>query len=208
MTAYSERESRLLATMLNVLVAGMSDPSRLSRGRSYARQGAVAGLQIEPGQIAATVQGSRPTPYAVVISTRPAVDIDAFAALVPKSRDVTFDCTCPDWDVPCKHAVAVMVHFAELVGKNAGELLRWRSVEVDESPRAVVGSRRQTRSMDEPRAAEQRAAELAALGEYLGQPIDLPPAELTPLPLPRELWDEQWTTMLRSALESLTDSVR
>lgn len=42
--------------------------SRLTRGRTYARGGAVLSIDINPGQVAAKVQGSRPTPYKVTIS--------------------------------------------------------------------------------------------------------------------------------------------
>lgn len=41
--------------------------SRLARGRSYARAGQVLRLDIEPGLVTATVQGSRPEPYEVRI---------------------------------------------------------------------------------------------------------------------------------------------
>ena len=49
----------------------LADAGRLSRGRSYARSGQVMGLKVEPGMVAARVQGSRPEPYAVRISLRP-----------------------------------------------------------------------------------------------------------------------------------------
>ncbi len=42
--------------------------ARLQRGRSYARRGQVADLQILPGLITASVQGSRRTPYEVNIA--------------------------------------------------------------------------------------------------------------------------------------------
>ncbi|MFC7546171.1 SWIM zinc finger family protein [Plantactinospora sp. GCM10030261] len=41
--------------------------TRLTRGRSYARSGQVLALTIEPGVVTASVQGSRPKPYAVRI---------------------------------------------------------------------------------------------------------------------------------------------
>lgn len=44
-----------------------SNASRLSRGRSYARRGQVIGIEIERGEVNATVQGSRATPYSVEI---------------------------------------------------------------------------------------------------------------------------------------------
>jgi uncharacterized Zn finger protein len=39
------------------------DAGRLSRGRTYARQGMVGDITVAPGQIKAPVQGSRPRPY-------------------------------------------------------------------------------------------------------------------------------------------------
>ncbi|MFR0357468.1 SWIM zinc finger family protein [Streptomyces sediminimaris] len=39
------------------------DSGRLSRGRTYARQGMVGPVTIAPGQVRAAVQGSRPRPY-------------------------------------------------------------------------------------------------------------------------------------------------
>lgn len=50
------------------------DPSRLSRGRTYARQGQVLSVEIETGQISASVQGSRPMPYDVRIKLKPLND--------------------------------------------------------------------------------------------------------------------------------------
>jgi uncharacterized Zn finger protein len=41
--------------------------SRLTRGRTYARGGAVLSIDVKPGQVSAKVQGSRPTPYNVMI---------------------------------------------------------------------------------------------------------------------------------------------
>ncbi|HEX6869943.1 MAG TPA: hypothetical protein VF163_02500 [Micromonosporaceae bacterium] len=41
--------------------------SRLTRGRNYARAGQVLSLDITPGEVTASVQGSRPTPYEVSI---------------------------------------------------------------------------------------------------------------------------------------------
>lgn len=41
--------------------------SRLTRGRTYARGGAVLNIDVTPGQVRAKVQGSRPTPYNVTI---------------------------------------------------------------------------------------------------------------------------------------------
>ena len=44
---------------------------RLTRGRTYARKGQVLSLDVEPGVVTASVQGSRPAPYAVRIGLPP-----------------------------------------------------------------------------------------------------------------------------------------
>src|SRR3954447_13814124 len=45
--------------------------ARLQRGRSYARRGQVASLEVKQGMVEALVQGSRPSPYKVTIKVRP-----------------------------------------------------------------------------------------------------------------------------------------
>ena len=45
--------------------------TRLTRGRSYARQGQVISIDVEPGIVKAKVQGSRPKPYSVKIKLEP-----------------------------------------------------------------------------------------------------------------------------------------
>ncbi|MEO8972529.1 MAG: SWIM zinc finger family protein [Ktedonobacteraceae bacterium] len=50
--------------------------TRLTRGRSYARQGQVVSIDVEPGIIKAKVQGSRPKPYDVKIKLQPLSDKD------------------------------------------------------------------------------------------------------------------------------------
>jgi uncharacterized Zn finger protein len=55
--------SKRFLTVLESFALG----SRLTRGRNYARAGQVLSLSIGPGEVAATVQGSRPDPYLVTI---------------------------------------------------------------------------------------------------------------------------------------------
>jgi uncharacterized Zn finger protein len=50
--------------------------TRLTRGRSYARQGQVISIDIEPGVVKAKVQGSQPKPYNIKIQLRPLSDQD------------------------------------------------------------------------------------------------------------------------------------
>src|SRR5690348_15320563 len=48
--------------------------NRLTRGRSYARQGQVVSIDVEPGVVKAKVQGSQPRPYVVKIQLKPLTD--------------------------------------------------------------------------------------------------------------------------------------
>lgn len=50
--------------------------TRLTRGRSYARQGQVVSIDVEPGIVTAKVQGSQPRPYKVKIQLQPLSDHD------------------------------------------------------------------------------------------------------------------------------------
>mgnify|MGYP001441070937 CR=1 FL=1 len=50
--------------------------TRLTRGRSYARQGQVISIDIEPGIVKAKVQGSMPKPYNVKIRLKPLSNAD------------------------------------------------------------------------------------------------------------------------------------
>jgi hypothetical protein len=41
-------------------------------------------------------------------------------------RDVRADCSCPDWENPCKHIAAVLYVFADQLDTDPWLLLRWR----------------------------------------------------------------------------------
>ena len=57
--------------------------SRLTRGKNYARRGQVLSLEVAPGVVTASVQGSRKTPYKVSIA------LPAFSELVWAKVEVT-----------------------------------------------------------------------------------------------------------------------
>ena len=56
--------------------------SRLSRGRSYARRGQVVSIDVRPGEVAASVQGSRKRPYrvSIAVATLPGSDLHKLQA--------------------------------------------------------------------------------------------------------------------------------
>jgi uncharacterized Zn finger protein len=52
------------------VLEGFGLGTRMQRGRRYARAGQVLSIDVEKGRVSASVQGSRPTPYAIRIAVR------------------------------------------------------------------------------------------------------------------------------------------
>lgn len=134
--------------------------NRLTRGRSYARKGQVVSLDVTPGEVRASVQGSRARPYHVAIKLAPFTELvwakaeialseqalpsakllagevppeleqiftAAGAPLFPqRAADLDQRCSCPDWEVPCKHLAATFYLLAEALDVDPFLLLRWR----------------------------------------------------------------------------------
>ena len=128
------------------VIEGFGHGPRLTRGRAYARGGNVLDLSIRPGEVAASVQGTREKPYSVTLGIdvyspeqwasveRELVQsaeyiaqlldgrmperidrlfIAAGLTLFPVRREFRTDCTCPDWENPCKHVAATCYVLAE-----------------------------------------------------------------------------------------------
>ncbi len=164
------------------VLEGFALGSRLTRGRSYARRGQVISLTVGPGVVIARVQGSRATPYKVVLGLAPFpsavwAELDAALAaealhaaallagqfpaeletvfasrgtrLFPSSVDeLRMACSCPDWEVPCKHIAASFYLLAERFDEDPFEILHWRG-----RPRGVLLDRiREMRSADADQA--------------------------------------------------------
>jgi uncharacterized Zn finger protein len=152
------------------ILEGFALGSRLTRGRNYARRGQVISLDVAAGKATAKVQGSRVTPYKVVIGLSPftpevwaqvdaalaaeaihaaallagqfPTDLEgvfdtAGARLFPRSVDeLRMNCSCPDWEVPCKHIAASFYLLAERFDDDPFEILHWRG-----RPREVLLAR-------------------------------------------------------------------
>lgn len=125
----------LASAMLAAAVAGRADPARFGRGRSYVRDGAVIDLSVAPGELIGSVLGSRSRPYQVSVRVPklPGRDTDGDGTavgvlnhLVPQPRELRSDCSCPDDADPCKHAVAVLLAFAQQVAIHPRLLATWR----------------------------------------------------------------------------------
>jgi uncharacterized Zn finger protein len=76
------------------------DPVRLARGRSYARDGSVVALDLAPGRVAATVQGSRPQPYAVTLTIRAFTDSEWERVLDVVSARIAHAAALLDGELP------------------------------------------------------------------------------------------------------------
>jgi len=134
--------------------------SRLTRGKNYARRGQVLSLEVAPGLVRASVQGSRKTPYKVSIALPAFSELvwakvevtlaeqaihsarllagempndleEVFAAagapLFPqRADDLSLSCSCPDWEVPCKHLAATFYLLAESFDDDPFAILLWR----------------------------------------------------------------------------------
>lgn len=133
--------------------------TRLPRGRSYVRNGAVVDLQIAPGRISALVSGS--DLYRVGITIKAAVPaqwraicadcaggIDSLVELLqgrlsksvmerlcrqeglfPRPSDIRFTCTCPDHALMCKHVAAVLYGVGARLDAKPELLFRLRAVD-------------------------------------------------------------------------------
>lgn len=101
----TSQPGRLPATMMKVLAAELSDPTRHRRGKQYASDGSVLDIIIDEGVVTCEIQGSRSMPYVATVEvTR--------GSGMPLRRDITCTCSCPDddnWDGhACKHVVATL----------------------------------------------------------------------------------------------------
>jgi uncharacterized Zn finger protein len=171
--------------------------SRLTRGKNYARRGQVLSLEVAPGAVTASVQGSRKTPYKVSISL-PAfselvwakvevtlaekaihsarllagemphdleeVFLAAGTPLFPqRAEDLTLSCSCPDWEVPCKHLAAAFYLLAESFDDDPFAILLWRG----RSRNVLLNRLRELRGGDTAHPAVEPAA-LTAEGLRVG----------------------------------------
>ena len=188
---------RLPATMMKVLAAEMSDPSRLRRGKQYAKDGSVLDIVIDPGTVTCEIQGSRSTPYIAVVAVTPGDGM-------PLRRDVKYTCTCPDdnnWDnYACKHVVATLFTLSDefLLEPELLDLWRGRASEYpdrddlsdtddedeDEDDSTLsdrVGSGTTGRHLRLVRAGE-RAGDLAVRAREAQRPVVDPLADLLRIP--------------------------
>ena len=103
---------------------------------------------------------------------------DAGTPLFPASaRDLTMDCNCPDWGVPCKHLAAVCYVLAEAFDDDPFAMLAWRGKARADLLAALrgkgAGRAAGLAPSDRPaRALEGDSPALAALADVTGRAIE------------------------------------
>jgi uncharacterized Zn finger protein len=181
---------------------GFTDSARLSRGRSYARNGKIKEYQINQGKITAKVRGSV-NPYfgvykeplyktSIEIAPIKAADwskaiavLGSKASLISKlllnevpdnieeafadlnlhllprrQQDFKTDCSCPDWENPCKHIAGVYYLVAAQLDQDPFLLFELRGI-----------SRQQL----------QQELAKSPLGKVLAEAIEQPEQPLNPI---------------------------
>lgn len=181
----------------------VADQGRLSRGRSYARSGQVVSYHIEPGAVAAEVQGSQPRPFTAVLTMRqlrddrleelitlvrqtPGMLAEIAAGTLPRAlaplllpttvSELDFACSCPDAGWPCKHVAAVCYVVAERLDEQPKDLLTLRGVDLD----TLIGAVQRDEAPVDPVDLYGDETQLPALPKpnFHPAPEDLDPALL------------------------------
>jgi hypothetical protein len=124
---------RVGGAMLRALAAELSDPSRFTRAKAYARDDAVVDIVVEAGVVRAEVQGSRYDPYLVELHVGAINEPGSvsLAELIPDRHEIGASCTCPDGGplgiAYCKHVLAAVLVLADEITVEPELLSRWRS---------------------------------------------------------------------------------
>jgi uncharacterized Zn finger protein len=127
--------------------------------------------------------------------------------LFPKSiKDLEMTCTCPDWEVPCKHLAAVCYVLAEAFDDDPFAMLAWRGkgrADLLAALRRLSGTRAGTGPGDRESADARRSGGLA--GSHSGRGDSgrggdggRPVIDVTDKPL-AECIDAYWYTSLSAA---------
>lgn len=160
------------AQQLAELAALVADGPRMARGRGLYRRGRVSGVFVSHGEVIASVEGSEPEPYEVVLATRDAPNHAQGVDLVPGAIDVSVSCTCPDWSDMCKHGAAALLGFADEVDDDLSLLARWRGKEAADASESTIPS-----AASDMSKAGQLDRAMKGLPVTRGMPNDEPEAD-------------------------------
>lgn len=135
----------LAGTMMRVVAAELTDSGRFMRARRLQEDRSITTIDVAAGVLTGSVQGGDPQPYSVrwdclrltahAEQRRRALAVDhpnRATQLVPGAADLHATCTCVDatslGSGVCKHAIAVLLEFADDIAVDATRLAHWRGV--------------------------------------------------------------------------------
>ncbi len=122
------------------------------------------------------------------------------------AADLSMDCSCPDWEVPCKHIAAVFYLLAESFDEDPFTILAWRGRERDD----LLANLRAARS-DGPAAADDGAPAGVPLADcldsFFAMQAEIPPTS-PPATSPAALLEQLPPVGLTVRGRLLTDLLR
>ncbi|OFQ53363.1 hypothetical protein [Corynebacterium sp. HMSC074H12] len=215
------------ATRLLNFVNQQTDSGRIRRGRQYATEGHVVGLDVRNGAVHGKVAGSQNEPFAVLIQVpyRNNEDIGRLSEMfartpnsVAKARegmladasldiliaeypdDLRFSCTCPDPEYVCKHVVAVADRLAARMDADPSVIFALRGLDFARLEQAV---------MEQAKAASEdsySASGAADISQEERNALFWEGRELPPLPEPKTApaVDDSDPELLRKAMRSVS----
>lgn len=96
-------------------------------------------------------------------------------SLFPERADqLSMDCTCPDWSVPCKHVAAVFYLLAESFDDDPFGILAWRGRERDDLLDTLAALRSGGVAADRADDADAAVPLTECLDSYFVAPADIP----------------------------------
>lgn len=178
--------------------------SRIGRGSSYVRNGAVLDLKIKQGTIKAVVQGSVRTPYEVAVDIRPLLPevwekiriacegkIESLQELIdgkfppglselftaqgsglfPMPKEITFNCSCPDRALMCKHVAAVLYGIGARLDEDPTLFFTLRAVDVHNLISKAIQNKTQN-MLSKSGAKSRRILDDADIGAMFGVEVE------------------------------------
>jgi uncharacterized Zn finger protein len=107
--------------------------------------------------------------------------------LLPGAGDLRWDCSCPDWAEPCKHAAALVYLLADELDRDPFLLFLLRGIPRDELM-ALVRANRSGPGFATPTTAERGVAAATAWSRLpLGEPLPPVPAIVAEVAAPRHV---------------------
>ncbi|MEI2779086.1 MAG: SWIM zinc finger family protein [Tetrasphaera sp.] len=100
-----------------------------------------------------------------------AVGLSLFPA---SSAQLSLDCTCPDWSVPCKHLVAVFYLLAESFDEDPFGILAWRGRDRDDLLETLAALRSGTHPADRQAETEAVVPLADCLGSFYAPQGEMP----------------------------------